>query len=1495
MLAEAIEEKSGLTAPTNAPAIPASPFVPVTQTKVDALAGFYVNSSGYATIDAGTNCLLYGGESIYRREDGWWGTTTNAQVLHGFTNVDGHVFAIVRFPYGNYIETAVTGERYFPPAVTNAWSNRIDNAWIIKSLPQESYLRTHASSAFARTWMTNGLLRFSMPSILLDDYSGGDYGMTDFVIEPYDDEYAFVQGVGGKMPCGVYAADDAMLANSYYWQDVTAIPHLAMGSVTNYEPQPDVTDWFAFDAEAGVEYFLNPGGSLTGHFMVVSSEGHYAGDGTQGSVLSWTCPSSGVYYAGVNFPDSAPTSVPVTLYNYTNTIAHMQQRITAMMAAQQVMGVSAALLDNQDVVWAEGFGYEDPEAGIVMTTNSVFHIGSVSKAFTAATVLRYLDRGAFSLDDAVTNIVPSIRWRERYGAANVITVRHLLDMYSGLPGDLLRGGFTTVPRDVGYANVTNDLAATWPVYPVDYMWSYCNAGFVLMQGVIEAVANTGATERSFADIADDELLEPLGMAATSYLFDEAEISNHLTVAYDEDGMRMPPEYINIYGTGSMYSRPTALCRFMAMIFANGGSLLQSNTVREMTSPQGTNAVFFDFWDYVPGLGWDSVSDARLDYAGRNCAKSGGTLTETAMIHLLNEHKLGVALCSSTPSSIPSEGAIEMLRYALRDKTGIMWPTNELAFPTATQTVNQAELDALAGIYVGGGGYDKVVARPGCLDLHMLVGLGGSVLSNLTMKTNGWFSSSESSSAISFTNHAGRQLMLTHQLLESNTIVNHSMRGDRYEPPSIHTAWLARTNELWYVQNEDVYSYMPLSGTTPQVQLWESDGILMMAGGLVGVKVLTATNDSLAWVYGLHNRNDSCVQVLTNGTGEMLLYGGYMFSRISPFVTDCITGSIDIAGHAGQYTVALQDANPVGSVTDVVYEATLSGAPSNFVLRIYDETGTRIEDEYTGNGTVALWGTGGTRYLYVQPLPDGVQTGEYVITFECPVLLRDLTMDNSALSMVWQGDTNATFSVESAERLDVPHPFVPCITNIPAPGPLNSLTNRPGPDDGKYYRVIEGAASNRYGRVVFLSDMHMSPFASASIVGSLLVSDVDQWDTVLASATNGYYTGDATGYKPTTPMMFNSSLTNAFAACPQPDAVLLPGDFSYYDFEGFYNTITGDPNTNNWKTLYIKMVDYILLKINQTYPDVPVYFALGNNDTFLDDYDIDIGGPFLSTSAPVFFNRGLNNIMDYTSFSATYTNGGNYTAPFGNGEIVVLETSFFSTKYPGSMEAGSNQLAYLENMLAAGETAGRPAWVLQHIPPGVDGYATWSHWSTGDTSTVVSDWKEPFVQQFNQVIADYRDTVRGIFCGHYHERGWQIANDPATSNATVPIQVMNGLLANHGNNAGFTVMTYDRDTLHPIREYSYNLSHAEYAGQTTPASWNLRFSENAGFGIHDLTAPSLLTAWSNITTAGSFGYDYFNRQYSGGREPLLLNTNNWPVYHGLIRWIEKQQFRDNVSP
>ncbi|HOW96573.1 MAG TPA: serine hydrolase [Kiritimatiellia bacterium] len=716
---------------------------------------------------------------------------------------------------------------------------------------------------------------------------------------------------------------------------------------------------------------------------------------------------------------------------YTNTIAAVSNHIVAAMVEEGTIGVSIALVDDQEIVWAQGFGFADREAGLPVTTDTVFHIGSVSKAFTAALNLQYAERGLLDLDAPFTNYTPDITWMDRYPAARAITVKDLLTHHSGLPGDLIRAGFLTQPLGRGYLETTHDLAQTYPVLEPGTINNYCNVGFVLLEGVAEAAAATEGDPRSFAELANARLFEILDMDATSFKFDKPAISNHLAVPY-MGGERMPPEYVEIYGTGSIYSRPVDMAQFMKALFSDTPLVLRPETRDLMIADHSTNAPFDAFEWVKTGLGWDTVSDPRLSYAGPAVWKNGGTLAYSAQFLFLPEKKLGVAIAASSPSGIPMAVDALALQHALLERDGLPIPTNAIAWPTNLAAVSQAELDALAGVYVGSANYDLVESQPGFLSYRRNVPDDGLSLQNLRLRSDGWFRSDDKPDhAISFTNAHGRNLVLHRQ--------NHgfydtpSILAERFAPPLLPAAWSNRLGRTWIARNAPPDDYIRLLGVAPTLQFIFEDNLLRVnPGGILADRVLEPDSDDLAWIPGLVNRGDSAVQILHLGGVEHVLYAGFVFGPEPADIPLAGTASNTIAAERFADWYAIQPAGPpapVGGVDDIQYQLTLSDAPNTFLLRVYEADGVTPVAERTGNGTLDFSSGNTPLLLNLQPGSDGPPTGAYQIDFSVPLLVRALAVHSSTVDMVWQGPANTPVTVEAAAHLDATNTFA-VRTNLP---------------------------------------------------------------------------------------------------------------------------------------------------------------------------------------------------------------------------------------------------------------------------------------------------------------------------------------------------------------------------------------------------------------------------------------------------------------------------------
>lgn len=82
--------------------------------------------------------------------------------------------------------------------------------------------------------------------------------------------------------------------------------------------------------------------------------------------------------------------------------------ITATVAEREQPGLSIGIVNDQDLIWARGYGYADLERRVPATPSTLYRIASISKVFTATAVLQLRDAGKLRLDDPVTERLPSL-------------------------------------------------------------------------------------------------------------------------------------------------------------------------------------------------------------------------------------------------------------------------------------------------------------------------------------------------------------------------------------------------------------------------------------------------------------------------------------------------------------------------------------------------------------------------------------------------------------------------------------------------------------------------------------------------------------------------------------------------------------------------------------------------------------------------------------------------------------------------------------------------------------------------------------------------------------------------------------------------------------------------------------------------------------------------------------------------------------------------------
>jgi CubicO group peptidase (beta-lactamase class C family) len=225
-------------------------------------------------------------------------------------------------------------------------------------------------------------------------------------------------------------------------------------------------------------------------------------------------------------------------------------------------GVQAAVVLPDGSLWTGADGEVQLGSGKQVTTKTRFAIASITKAFTATTILRLADRGVLSLDDRLSEWLPNIR------GGGGISIRQLLSHTSGLAVDV-----ESDPAPAHLPRVCSPGACL----------SYSNLGYELAGAIVEE-----ATHSSLAQAYHAELLDELGLRST-FLPSEEDADGQMAVGHDDTGVLDPADEeaartdasgdLGPAGSGGLISTAEEVARFAAALY--GGGLLGKESLAAM--------------------------------------------------------------------------------------------------------------------------------------------------------------------------------------------------------------------------------------------------------------------------------------------------------------------------------------------------------------------------------------------------------------------------------------------------------------------------------------------------------------------------------------------------------------------------------------------------------------------------------------------------------------------------------------------------------------------------------------------------------------------------------------------------------------------------------------------------------------------------------------------------------------------------------------------------
>ncbi|HEY0380503.1 MAG TPA: serine hydrolase [Pyrinomonadaceae bacterium] len=363
---------------------------------------------------------------------------------------------------------------------------------------------------------------------------------------------------------------------------------------------------------------------------------------------------------------------------------------------------SGAVLVARDgrVLLSKGYGFANAELEVPNMPQTKFRLGSITKQFTAASILLLQERGKLDVQDSVCKYVENCP-----AAWQPVTIHHLLTHTSGIPSFT---GFPDYLKTMALPTTIPETLARFRDKPLEFkpgeQFSYSNSGYVLLGHLVEKVSG-----KSYADFLRENVFVPLGMTNTG-----ADVAGQILKGrasgyrVGADGLSNAP-YLDMsipHGAGALYSTVEDLYLWEQGLF--GGKLLAKKSLDAMLT------VVKDYYGY--GIGVDTQFKlARIGHSG------GINGFNTYMAWFPDERATFIVLSNIENGTPATQIETRLARLALADKI-VMPPAAKVDAAALASYAGRYELDPKLGnivfdVTAGEGG---LLIKPSHSDRHKFV-------------------------------------------------------------------------------------------------------------------------------------------------------------------------------------------------------------------------------------------------------------------------------------------------------------------------------------------------------------------------------------------------------------------------------------------------------------------------------------------------------------------------------------------------------------------------------------------------------------------------------------------------------------------------------------------------------------------------------------------------------------------------------------------------------
>jgi CubicO group peptidase (beta-lactamase class C family) len=345
----------------------------------------------------------------------------------------------------------------------------------------------------------------------------------------------------------------------------------------------------------------------------------------------------------------------------TADIARMDQIIKAYVPSR-FMG-SVLVAQDGKVLLDKGYGFANLEWDVPNTPTTKFRLGSITKQFTAASILLLEEQGKLKVEDPVKKYMP-----DAPAAWDKITIFHVLTHTSGIPSFT---GFPDFESHEAQATTPEKLVEWFRDKPLEFepgtKWNYSNSGYVLLGYLIEKISG-----ESYSEFVQQNIFTPLGMKDSGYDSNSAIIAHRAAGYTPGKSGAVNAGFVHMsipFSAGALYSTTEDLLRWEQGLF--GGKVLTAASLAKMTTPFKQ--------DYAFGLGVSTQNGHKM------IAHDGGIQGFNTALAYYPDDKLVVAVLANV-NGPAGQIAGNLAKVALGEK--VVLPTERKEITLSPQILKQ---------------------------------------------------------------------------------------------------------------------------------------------------------------------------------------------------------------------------------------------------------------------------------------------------------------------------------------------------------------------------------------------------------------------------------------------------------------------------------------------------------------------------------------------------------------------------------------------------------------------------------------------------------------------------------------------------------------------------------------------------------------------------------------------------------------------------------------